>query len=118
MNWDFLKKVFKPSQYDGPILELELRKGIEAETLLNSEAYSRARMRVRQGIHEKWAASPVSDIEGQHKLRLLLKALDDIEGNLVEEMQTGQLAREQLKRQQEEEKRKRERETRSIIRSI
>lgn len=117
MNWEFLKRVFD-REPQSPDLEFEIERGRQARTLLESDAYQRATLRVRQGIHEKWSMSPVADVEGQHELRLILKAMDDIEGNLIQEMKTGELASEQLRRKQDVERKERERKSRINIRSI
>lgn len=116
MNWDFL---FKWRKEPAPVdLNLEVTKGNEAESLLNSPAYMGAMRRVREGIHERWAASPLGDVEGQHELRLILKAVDDIEGNLRNDVATGKMAAQQIKLIREDEQRKQERKDRKHIRAI
>jgi hypothetical protein len=63
-------------------LEAEVKKGDAAETLLETQAFKDAEQSVRAAIFDKWATSPLADIEGQHELRLMLKLLDDLLGNL------------------------------------
>lgn len=77
-------------------LEQDEAKGSRAEQLLKSDIYRDAYQRVRQGIIEKWSESPVTDYEGQHELRLMLKLLDDLNGNIVSMVNTGKLARKQI----------------------
>lgn len=62
--------------------EKEIRLGQEAETLLETEAFKAATDSLRKAIMDKWATSPIADHEGQHELRLMLKLLDDLLGNL------------------------------------
>lgn len=57
---------------------------------------------VRKGIIERWSESPVEDKEGQHKLRLMLKLLEDVRANLKTAAFTGEMARIQI--QEEEQK--------------
>ncbi len=115
MNFEFLKRIINPRK---PTLGEDIKRGDEAEMLLASPAFQSAIYRVRSGIHERFAASPVSDIEGQHELRLMLKVLDDIEGNLQIDVNGGKLAKEQMRQENEAAKRKKEREERGFLRSI
>ena len=78
-----------------------IERGHQAEQLLKSAAFERAWQRVRQGVHERWALSPITDKDGQHELRLLIKVMDDIEGNLHQEMQSGLMAQAQLRKEQD-----------------
>jgi hypothetical protein len=90
---------------DGVNLIREAEKGSRARILLESEPYKDAIGKVRQGIYDKWAASPVLDKDGQHALRLMLKLLDDLEGNIKEAATTGKLASLQIEQQREQESR-------------
>ena len=103
MNWDFL---FKPEKREP---STEIRYGQQAERLANDPAFQRAIRSVREGIHLRWASSPVDDAQGQAKLRLLLKLLDDLELNIKHDLDSGSLATKQLEieREREESKRKR-----------
>lgn len=71
-------------------------KGTRAELLLKSDVYRDANEIVRKAILEKWASSPISDREGQHELRLMLKLLDDLHGNIISMVNTGKLATAQI----------------------
>lgn len=115
MNFEFLQHILNPRK---PTLGEDAKRGEDAEALFASPAFQTALYRVRRGIHERFAASPVSDLEGQHELRLMLKVLDDIEGNLAADVRDGKLAKEQLRLEQEAVKRKKEREERGFLRSI
>jgi hypothetical protein len=70
----------------------ERAQGFKAKALWENADFQRCIDKVRCGIFEKWAASPVNDAEGQMKLRLMLKLLDDIEGNIKQEMADGAFA--------------------------
>ncbi len=77
-------------------LHEDAAKGTRAETLLKSDIYRDAHESVRKAILEKWASSPVADREGQHELRLMLKLLDDLHGNVLSMVNTGKLATAQI----------------------
>ena len=77
-------------------LQADLAKGTRAEMLLKSDIYRESVGKVRQGIMEQWATSPIRDVEGQTTLRLMLKLLDDLEQNIVSMANTGKLAKAQL----------------------
>jgi hypothetical protein len=83
----------------------EVEKGSRARALLESEPYKDAVTKVRQGIIDKWATSPVIDREGQHELRLMLKLLDDLEGNIRSVANDGKMAQEIISREKEQESR-------------
>jgi hypothetical protein len=70
----------------------EIQRGRHAEQLLNDELLKEAFDTVEDAILEKWRQSPVRDLDGQHELRLLLKAVMDVKGYIVEVMNTGKLA--------------------------
>lgn len=66
-----------------------IMEGREASDLLESPAFKRATESLRQAIMDKWAASPIRDVEGQHELRLMIKLLDDLIGNLKQAVFDG-----------------------------
>lgn len=82
-------------------LEREIDRGVKASYLLSDPLYVESVGKVRQGIHDRFASAPLSDKEGIYTLRLMLKVLDDIEGNIREVAQTGKLAEQQLKDERE-----------------
>jgi len=77
--------------------KIEIQHGIEADQFLSSPTFIRAEASVRAAIVEKWATSPLRDIEGHHELRLMLKLLDDLIGNMKVAVINGQFATESLK---------------------
>ncbi len=81
-------------------LERDIKRGIEAELLWQNAIFTEAREGVRNAIIKKWAASPIRDREGQHELRLMLKLLDDLEGNIQTVMRDGKMAEHNLKTKQ------------------
>ncbi len=82
-----------------PNLHKELELGAKAKRLLDDEIYQTAFNGVRQAIHDKWAASPIRDVEGQNQLRLMLKLLGDLEANIVEIANTGTLSEIQIEQE-------------------
>ncbi len=66
-----------------------IMEGREANDLLESAAFKRATESLRQAIMDKWANSPIRDVEGQHELRLMVKLLDDLIGNLKQAVFDG-----------------------------
>ena len=73
-------------------LDTDIRRGKQAEHLMELEAFKLATSSVRQAIMDKWASSPIRDTEGQHELRLMLKLLDDLMGNLKLAIDNGKFA--------------------------
>lgn len=74
----------------------EIDRGMRAKALMESPAFVEAFVEVRKGIHEQWAKSPIRDIEGQTNLRLMVKLLDELEGQIRSVATTGKLASVQL----------------------
>lgn len=73
--------------------ELEQERGRIAASLLENEIYKEAVETVRTAILDTWANSPIRDTEGQHELRLMLKALNDVNGHVQQVMNTGKMAK-------------------------
>lgn len=80
------------SEPEKPNLQAELARGTRAQAVMNDPIYREAWDAVERGIVEHWKAAPIQDIDGQHKLRLMLKILKDVRGYLEETMKTGKLA--------------------------
>lgn len=78
-------------------IETEIKKGDDAEILLETQAFKDAVESLRQAILMKWSQSPIMDKEGQHELRLMLKLLDDLLGNLRIAVSNGKFACNELK---------------------
>ena len=72
--------------------EQEVQMGREASEIWENKAFNQALLDVRIAIHEKWASEGIDDAEGQRTLRLMLKLLDDIEGNIKRRISNGKLA--------------------------
>ena len=84
-----IAKLFKRKSLD---LYGQRSEGLKAKVLWENADFQRALDKVRTGIFERWAESPVGDASGQHELRLMLKLLEDVEGNIRKEMTDGQFA--------------------------
>lgn len=72
------------------------QKGHEAERLLENPLLKEALDSMNIAIHQKWEDSPLTDTQGQHELRLMLKLMKDFEGNLKRFVQDGKMARFEL----------------------
>ena len=72
--------------------EADVSRGTRAKALYESEPFKEAMASVKKAIIDKWASSPIADIEGQHELRLLLKIHGDFEQNLISVINTGKMA--------------------------
>lgn len=81
---------------DGVNLIRESERGHKARQLMDNPIYKEAVGVVRQAIFDKWAESPVADRDGQHELRLMLKALDLIVNHIKDVADTGKLAEKQI----------------------
>lgn len=77
----------------------EMARGARAKALLEDEMFREAIDKVQAGIIASWKSSPVRDIDGQHELKLMLKLLSDLEGNIRQVMETGKLASIQIERE-------------------
>jgi hypothetical protein len=82
--------------------EEERAAGMDALRVWDDPAFVKARTSVREAIVQRWATSPVADLEGQHELRLMLKLLDDLEGNLKQAIATGRMADMEIERSAKE----------------
>lgn len=83
-------------------LSREIDRGARAQVILNDELFKESMEIVEKAIVDRWRESPIGDKDGQHELRLMLKAFNDFRKNLEEVMNTGNLAN--LQRRQEIEK--------------
>lgn len=72
-------------------LEHDVSEGNKAERILSDLRPYFAL--VEAAILDKWATSPVADINGQHELRLMIKLLGDLKANLKTAIDTGKLAK-------------------------
>lgn len=74
----------------------DIARGEAARRILDDEIYQDAVAQVRQSILDKWAGSPIRDVEGQHELKLMLHLLGSLERTLKNIMETGKLERSKL----------------------
>lgn len=80
-------------------MENEIQRGIQAQSILDSEIYKESVEAVRSAIIRQWESCPIRDVEGQHELKLMLKLLGDIQANIKTVMETGKLAKVQIERE-------------------
>ena len=74
----------------------EIKRGNDAARLLADPLFKEAWTSVEQEIHERWAESPVRDIEGQQQLRLMLKLLGDVRAVVETALDDGKAAARRL----------------------
>jgi hypothetical protein len=79
--------------------EAEITAGTRAQRLLEDEILTKAFADVRSAIIERWETAPIRDTEGQHELKLMLRVLSDVRGNLELAVHNGKLAAEELRMQ-------------------
>jgi len=79
--------------------EAEIFAGNRAQRLLEDEILTKAFADVRSAIIERWESTPTRDHEGQHELKLMLRILTDVRGNLELAVQNGKLAAQELRMQ-------------------
>lgn len=65
--------------------------GEDARRVLENPAYMKAFADVREGILQRIEAAPLRDHEGVHQLKLMLKLLRDVDGNLRRAMSDGKV---------------------------
>lgn len=75
----------------------ELERGRIAASLLENEIYQEAYNVVRNAYLEAFANSPVRDVDGQHEIRLMLKAMQDVRTHIEQVLNTGKMAELKLK---------------------
>jgi len=76
----------------------EVKRGEEAERLMNNPLLKEAFDKLRNGIMEAMATSAVADTGAHHNLVLALQTLMLIERNMREIMTTGKMASIQLEK--------------------
>jgi curved DNA-binding protein CbpA len=70
----------------------EIKRGGEAEKILNNEVYREAFNKVRNNIVDAMQNSPLSDDVTHNRLVIALQTLTQIEKALTDIMQTGKMA--------------------------
>lgn len=81
-------------------LQSESERGARARQWLDDSMTKEAFETVRAGIYQRWSESPIEDREGQYTLRLMLKLLEDLHGNISQVAMTGVMADVQIKAEQ------------------
>lgn len=71
----------------------EIRKGQEAERLLNEPLMKAAFMGIESGLVENMKRVPIGDTKTQHELILSLQLLSQLKAHFLTIMQTGKMAR-------------------------
>lgn len=80
-------------------LEERIYNADRAREVLENEAFTAAFADIKQEINDQWAQSPARDHEGREKLYSLLKLTDKLEATLRSALDTGKLAKLELKHQ-------------------
>lgn len=73
-----------------------LQRGIDANQVLNNEAFKLAMYRLKTSVIQEWKACPVRDQEGALLLLQLAKLTDKFESILVGMVETGKLTQHNL----------------------
>jgi hypothetical protein len=80
--------------------EHELReistRAAKAEKLLQDETFSGAFNSVRAAIFERWESCSIEDKESAHELKVMLKLLNDLRGNIEMAVHNGRMAANEL----------------------
>jgi hypothetical protein len=79
--------------------ESDIFAGTRAQHLLEDPILTKAFEDVRSAIIERWESAPLRDVEGQHELKLMLRILSDVRGNLELAVHNGKIAAEELRMQ-------------------
>lgn len=74
----------------------EIRRGDEAKRVLENPVYQEAVQKVREGLIQAMAASPLGEATTHNRLVIALQLLTQIEKQLVDVMQTGRMAQIQV----------------------
>lgn len=75
----------------------KVRLGVAATQFIEHEIYQKAKAAMKEGIFDNWERCPVTDKETQHELKLMLKLFNDLDGNIVQIIDTGKLALDNMK---------------------
>jgi hypothetical protein len=74
-------------------VDTEIRKGMEAERLLDEPLMKQAFLGIESGLVENLKRVPMGDTKTQHELVLTLQLLEKLKGHFLTVMQTGKMAR-------------------------
>ena len=81
-------------------LEQRIYDGNRAREVLDNEAFAAAFADIKQEIDTQWQQSPARDHEGREHLYQLRRLTDKLEATLRSSLETGTLAKAELKHQQ------------------
>jgi len=77
-------------------LDDERQRGLLAETLRNNPLLKEIFQSLRDSYIADWSQTDISDVEKREQSFYLLRALDDIEGQIESIISTGKLASQQI----------------------
>lgn len=80
-------------------LEQRIYDADQARQVLENPAFAQAMQDIKQELTEQWMQSPARDEAGREKLWLMIKMADKLNLALKSSLESGQLAREELKHQ-------------------
>lgn len=80
-----------------PFLRKEVQRGADAQALLDNPLMLEAIQAYEDEITNLWKTSPLRDVEGREKLRLMLEASSKFRAYMVTTVETGKLATAQIK---------------------
>ena len=69
----------------------KITQGERAGELLINPVFQEAIQGVKDAIHEQWEKCPIRDVEGQQYLKLELKILNDLVGNIRSMVNSGKM---------------------------
>lgn len=75
-----------------------LQRAAHAQDALNNPLIGEALDQWEKDITETWKTSPLADVDGREKLRLMLEAAKQFRSHLLRTMETGQLIRAQAQK--------------------
>lgn len=81
-----------------PKVYQDLDRGARAEKLLNDPLLVESFQTLRETILSGIEATPLRDVEGAEKLRIMLKLLKDLRHNIDKVVQDGKLAKVEIER--------------------
>jgi hypothetical protein len=77
----------------------EIKRGREAEQLMNNPMFKEAVESVKAGIIDAMEASGITDEKGHNKLVIALQTLEQIKKHIKTTMETGKMAQIQVERE-------------------
>ncbi len=77
-------------------LHTQAQRGIEAQQVLDNEAFKEAMASLKEQVYEQWKNCPVRDREGQLLLLQLAKLAEKFEGMFIGAVQSGKMAQRKI----------------------